>query len=306
MARGFDLIAACTAFVAVAERESFTAGALGAGITQSVASRRVAALEAHVGGRLFDRSSRQVALTEFGRRILPAAQRLVAAADDLVDEVDDARRAPVPIAVPRHLDPALGARLSAAVAGAMTAQLVESSPRERDAWVADGRVRLALQHVEPDRAAWSRPLGVAGIPSPQPHDPGASPPTLFLSELRPRRGGGDRRVLWIQPEDDVPHVRDRVERARNAAGLTPGLVRVADALVWAAARAMIHDDLVLCTPDEAGALGLEWRPLGDLHLRRGYAVTHRDPDLAARFTAAGRAVLAALFGDGSVSSIDAR
>src|SRR5690349_18482756 len=77
MARNFDLLSACEAFVSVAEHESFTAGAVGAGVTQSVASRRIAALEAHLGGRLFERSSRRVALTAFGRSVLPGATRLV-------------------------------------------------------------------------------------------------------------------------------------------------------------------------------------------------------------------------------------
>ncbi|WP_084512332.1 helix-turn-helix domain-containing protein [Agromyces subbeticus] len=44
MPRQLDVLSACEAFVAVAERESFTAGATAAGLTQSVASRRVAAL----------------------------------------------------------------------------------------------------------------------------------------------------------------------------------------------------------------------------------------------------------------------
>jgi DNA-binding transcriptional LysR family regulator len=70
-----DLIGCCRAFVSVTETGSFTAGAAAAHIPQPVASRRVAALERHLGERLFDRSAYRVRLTPFGRDMLLSAKR---------------------------------------------------------------------------------------------------------------------------------------------------------------------------------------------------------------------------------------
>lgn len=64
-------------FVQVGERGSFTLGAAAAGVPQPVVSRRIAALERHLGGLLFDREGRRAALTPFGRDLLPSARRLV-------------------------------------------------------------------------------------------------------------------------------------------------------------------------------------------------------------------------------------
>jgi DNA-binding transcriptional LysR family regulator len=44
-----DLVASCRVFVHVGERGSFTLGAAAARVPQSVASRRIAALEEHFG-----------------------------------------------------------------------------------------------------------------------------------------------------------------------------------------------------------------------------------------------------------------
>ncbi|GAA1835413.1 LysR family transcriptional regulator [Agromyces salentinus] len=292
MPRNFDLMAACEAFVSVAERESFTAGAVGAGVTQSVASRRIAALETHLGARLFERTSRRVALTPFGRSVLPGAIRLVVAAQEFADDADHARALPITLAVPRHLSPAAAARVCAAAADrALTVELLEGAPRERSEWMSTGRAQLALQHVEPDRADWSTPLGVGFA---QNADTGEEP--FYLAELRPRRGTPERRRLWLAPEDDVPNVRDRLERVRNGAGLAAGHLRQATSLVSAIARAIGDGDLVLCTRSEAGEADLAWHPLGDLHLVRGYTLVHRDADLAERFLEATAPLLPDLLG----------
>lgn len=292
MARALDLLAACEAFVAVADRESFTTGAQGADITQSVASRRIAALEAHLGGRLFERSSRRVALTAFGRAVLPGAIRLVVAAQEFADDADHAAALPVTLAVPRHVSPSAAARVCAAAADhALTVELLEGAPRERAEWLAVGRAELVLQHVEPDRAEWTTPLGV-GFAGGSTSDEAP----FFLAELRPRRGTPERRRLWLQPEDDVPSVRDRLEHVRNGAGLVAGHLRFATSLVTAIARAISDGDLVLCTRAEAQEAELAWHPLGDLHLVRGYALLHRDSELADRLRDASGELLAELVG----------
>ncbi|WP_153685963.1 helix-turn-helix domain-containing protein [Agromyces agglutinans] len=311
MPRQLDLTAACEAFVAVAARDSFTIGATGAGLTQSVASRRIAALEQHLGARLFERTSRRVRLTPFGRRMLPNAIRLVDAAQALADAAADAHDLPVVVAVPARVAPRNAARVIAAAAGAgMTIEFLEGPPSERAASLDDGRALLALQHVGPDRATWTGPLGVgwsrpeaAGTLEPAAAaraavrsgaEAGGRP--FHLAELRPRRGGSGRRLLWLQPEDDVPSVRAPLERLRNDAGLEAGNLRTAESQVAAMARAIAEGDLVLCTPVEAAAYDLAWHPIGGLPLTRGYALLGSDAELAARFTDAAGDLVAELLG----------
>lgn len=76
-------------FRTVARLGSISAAARGMRYTQSAVSRQIAALEAEVGVRVFDRLSRGVALTEEGRALLPYAEaildRLTAARRSLDD-----------------------------------------------------------------------------------------------------------------------------------------------------------------------------------------------------------------------------
>lgn len=76
-------------FRTVAEHGSITTAARALSFTQSAVSRQIAALEAEVGAKLFDRLPRGVALTEEGRGLLPHAEavldRLAAARQDLDD-----------------------------------------------------------------------------------------------------------------------------------------------------------------------------------------------------------------------------
>jgi DNA-binding transcriptional LysR family regulator len=76
-------------FQTVARCGSITAAARCLRFTQSAVSRQIAALEAEVGARVFDRLPRGVALTEEGRTLLPHAQalldRLTTARRDLDD-----------------------------------------------------------------------------------------------------------------------------------------------------------------------------------------------------------------------------
>lgn len=278
MARHLDLRAACEAFVSVAERESFTAGAVGAGVTQSVASRRIAALEAHLGARLFERTSRRVVLTEFGRGVLPSAVKLVDAALELSEDAERSHRLPVTVGVPRAFGQAAAAEIAAAAAGrSMTVEFVPGLPAERAAAFAAGRTSLSIDPVAPDRARWATALGV-GVA-----ERSRAEGDFFFAELRPRRGIRSLVRIWLEPEDDVPHVRDRLERVRNGAGLAPTQLRTAPSLITAMSAALGGDDMVLCTSAEARAFGLRWRALGDLRLVRGYALATRERELGSRF-----------------------
>lgn len=69
-------------FVAVAEAESFSKVARAEGVAVSSVTRRIDALEAAFGTRLFNRSSRRVQLTDAGEKFLPRARAILA---DLAD-----------------------------------------------------------------------------------------------------------------------------------------------------------------------------------------------------------------------------
>lgn len=79
--RSTPTLAQLRAFVAVCEMRHFGAAARRLGIGQSTLSEAFAALEASVGARLVERGPRRIVVTPEGRRLLPAAQAAVAAAD---------------------------------------------------------------------------------------------------------------------------------------------------------------------------------------------------------------------------------
>jgi DNA-binding transcriptional LysR family regulator len=81
-----DRFDAMTAFVAVCETQSLTAAARRLGVSPSVMSRQIAALESRLGARLFHRTTRQISLTDAGARYLERARRILA-------DVDEAERA---------------------------------------------------------------------------------------------------------------------------------------------------------------------------------------------------------------------
>jgi DNA-binding transcriptional LysR family regulator len=74
-----DLLAGMKLFTRVVDTGSFSAVAHETGTTQPTISRTVAALEAHLGVRLLNRSSRAVTLTDDGRMFYDRAQRALEA-----------------------------------------------------------------------------------------------------------------------------------------------------------------------------------------------------------------------------------
>jgi DNA-binding transcriptional LysR family regulator len=72
-----DRLGAVAVFVAVAEERSFVAAARRLGRSPAAVTRAVAALEARLATRLFNRTTRSVALTDAGRRHLERCRRLV-------------------------------------------------------------------------------------------------------------------------------------------------------------------------------------------------------------------------------------
>jgi DNA-binding transcriptional LysR family regulator len=75
-------------FAAVAETLSFTRAAAECGVAQSALSQQIARLEADVGAPLFNRSPRQVRLTEAGAVLLPWARRLLSEVEQAQQDLD--------------------------------------------------------------------------------------------------------------------------------------------------------------------------------------------------------------------------
>ncbi|GLO80031.1 hypothetical protein MACH23_34520 [Sulfitobacter pontiacus] len=76
-----DIVDELKAFVATARTGSFTAGAEQLGVSNRLTSKYVAELEARLGARLLQRTTRKVGLT-------PAGEDLLARAPAVLDELD--------------------------------------------------------------------------------------------------------------------------------------------------------------------------------------------------------------------------
>jgi DNA-binding transcriptional LysR family regulator len=84
-----------TAFVAVAEHRSFTKAAARIGVSPPTMSQTIRSLEERVGVRLFNRTTRSVALTEAGDRLLAEIQPIVEGVDRALESVNSFRDKPM-------------------------------------------------------------------------------------------------------------------------------------------------------------------------------------------------------------------
>lgn len=90
-------------FAKVAEERSYAGAARATGVSVATVSRAVTRLEARLGGRLFNRTSRQLALTEFGSRVVERASRSFHEAEEAENaarELSSRPRGTVRLAVP--------------------------------------------------------------------------------------------------------------------------------------------------------------------------------------------------------------
>ncbi|WP_405550885.1 LysR family transcriptional regulator [Streptomyces sp. NBC_01171] len=261
-----DLLAHLAAFTATADEVSFSRAAEKLGIAQPLLSRRIKSLEAHFGGQLFDRSRRQVTVTEFGISLLPYARDVLERADRLDHAARSARAARVRVVgVPAHCAPvALAGVLRAGTEHGTTLAVRELPPQQRQSGLGDGSLTYALLRVAPDRATLRVPLGLAEARQPARR-------TLHLEDLRPPRGMAGLPILTLE-EDEVPYAQDRLARAAARAGLPETLVRPAGPAAAALADTLAGRARLLCAEPFARQHGASWTPLADASLHRGYEV----------------------------------
>ena len=88
-------LAELTAFVAVAEHLSFTRAAVQVGVALPTMSQTIRSLEDGLGVRLFNRTTRSVALTEAGDRLLAEVQPILEGIDHAVESVNSFRDKPI-------------------------------------------------------------------------------------------------------------------------------------------------------------------------------------------------------------------
>jgi DNA-binding transcriptional LysR family regulator len=85
---------ALVAVAAVARHGSFTRAAVAAGMSTSALSQTVRALEAQLGVRLFNRTTRRVALTEAGAQFLARVQPALSEIEAAFESLDETRGMP--------------------------------------------------------------------------------------------------------------------------------------------------------------------------------------------------------------------
>ena len=82
-----DRLTGLEVFAKVAASGSFSAAGRALGLSQTMVTKHIAALEAHLGVKLFHRSTRKLSITDAGRNYLESAERILAdveAADSAV------------------------------------------------------------------------------------------------------------------------------------------------------------------------------------------------------------------------------
>lgn len=206
------------AFVEIARRKGFTAAAQRLNLTQSALSHLIRQLEAELGVRLFDRSTRSIALTAAGTELLQNAERILTDVENVVSGLRDLvakRRGRVTVAAP----PVLAASLIPVAVAQFKALYPQVGVRLLDVLTAD--ILEAVRTGEAD-------LGVGTFRKTEPE---IRLDTLYEDRLMAvlpatSRFARKRRVTWTDLRD-LPLImmssksafHSLVERAANQAGL---------------------------------------------------------------------------------------
>ena len=136
-------------FVAVADKGSFSKGALRVGVAQSAVSLQIRRLEQALGVELFQRTTRGAELTPAGRRLLGYATTIleqVALAESMVFK-RDTRKIAIRLGVPSGIAQLLSVPLLKDIQDALPGielKIVEALSGDLQDQLADGRLEMAL------------------------------------------------------------------------------------------------------------------------------------------------------------------
>lgn len=157
-------IAGLRAFVAIAEKRQFSSAATALGVSQSTLSQALAALEAGLGTRLVERSTRRVLLTPEGTQLLSRAQAVVEAADAFTaaaagsaDPLRSGMRLGLIPTVAPYVLPTVLAGLAEQLPG-LTLRVIEDQTERLLTMLREGALDAALIALPADAG------GVTGIP----------------------------------------------------------------------------------------------------------------------------------------------
>ncbi|MFT9400476.1 LysR substrate-binding domain-containing protein [Acetobacter sp.] len=89
-----DRITSMQVFVKVVATGSFTAAGRALGLSQTMVTKHITALEDRMGVTLFHRSTRKLSLTEAGRLFLDGSQKILTDLEDIEQTVTEQRREP--------------------------------------------------------------------------------------------------------------------------------------------------------------------------------------------------------------------
>jgi DNA-binding transcriptional LysR family regulator len=279
-------------FLAVAEEQSFTRAAARLHLVQSALSVSIRALERELGGRLFDRNTHRVELTDAGQALVPEARRTLAAADaarDAVAAVHGGVRGTVRIGIMHSLSLVdLAALLTRYHRERPQVQLIPHTARagsvELTAEVEEGRLDLAFASLPGGYPATisARPLASEELLLACPPDhPFAKRRRIPLAELDgehfidfPAGWGtrlavdqlfletGIRRDITVEVAD-VPNVIELVKAGFGVAFISPSMVPDSKGLVLRRVRPGPVFAVSLITP-ERRPLSAAARALADL------------------------------------------
>src|ERR1043165_1602061 len=88
MSASLEDLVSMAVFARVVQERSFTGAAPHLGLSKSVVSDRVSALEHRLGARLLHRTTRKLSLTPEGERLYEQFQRVLTAADEAADSAN--------------------------------------------------------------------------------------------------------------------------------------------------------------------------------------------------------------------------
>ncbi len=236
-----DTLAAMKVFVRVAERRGFAAAARDLDMSAATVTKHVAALEHRVGARLFDRTTRHVALTEPGRVYLERCLECLRAFDDADASVRRLVRAPrgtLRVTAPVDLQEVLPVAIAGFLAAhrAVTIDLrLSNRPVDLVEEGLDVAVRIGSPSLEGDVVARVlAPISVVFLAAPsyiadrgrpkRPEDLREHPALVFV-EPRPRlewtfERGARRRTVTLVPRLSSNSGTALLMAAAQGAGVT--------------------------------------------------------------------------------------
>lgn len=253
-------------FIALADELHFGRAAKRANIGQPGLSGQIARLERHIGFALFDRSSRSVALTNEGQRLLAPARQALAALDDLragARALAEARPPTLSVGC-TSIAAFWGAhRLINAFADQMPNLMVETremtSVEQEDA-IAGGAIDVGFAHPpfanELDYVEIGREALWAALPR---GSVLAMQDQLLLADIAAH-------PLILFPRDRGPHLFDRLMAAFAAQRLKPRLAKFANPFTVGIAAVASGRGIALVAQSYAGYRSDEvsYRPVADL------------------------------------------